>query len=297
MFQMIFGVVDSALAGYQEQVLTFVGSAISNVISVGLLIFVCSHAPTIVKVILVLYGFPTIFRAANLVILFLRRPYLRLGLTRTCRGGYAQLLNVGIAFWVVQLAGILQQNSGTYILAHLGSTEATSFFGAVYKAISLAGAVVVIITQPLWPAITDAIAHHDIGWIKRSYAKVRLFITIYSIAVAIVMIAGGPWIFQHLTHINAVGSSMLFILLGVYFVANNWTHLFYTTMMGMNVIWQVVAVLLLENLLMLILGIVLVPGLGVSGMALAYLGASLVLPVWLLPRLMNKTMEKFSTVQ
>jgi len=295
MVQIIFGVVDSALAGYQEQVLTFVGSAISNVISIGLLIFVCNHAPTIVKVILVLYGFPTIFRALNLVVLFLRRPYLRLGLGRTCRGMYAPLLNVGMAFWVVQLAGILQQSSGTFILAHLSSTEATDFFGVVFKAISLAGAVVVIITQPLWPAITDAIAHRDIGWIKRSYAKIRLFITIYSTAVAIVMIVGGPWIFQHLTHIDAVGSSMLFILLGVYFLANNWTHLFYTAMMGMNVIWQVVGVLILENLLMLIFGIVLVPHLGVSGMALAYLAASLVLPVWFLPRLMKKTMEKIST--
>ena len=57
MVQVIFGVVDSALAGYQEQVLTYVGSTISNIISIGLLIFVCKHAPTIVKVILVLYGF------------------------------------------------------------------------------------------------------------------------------------------------------------------------------------------------------------------------------------------------
>ncbi len=294
MVQIISGVVDSALAGYQEQVLIFVGSAISNVISIGLLIFVCNHAPTIVKVILVLYGIPTIFRASNLVVLFLRRPYLRLGLASTCRGVYAQLLNVGIAFWVVQLAGILQLNGGTYILAHLSSTAATDFFGVVFKAISLAGAVVVIITQPLWPAITDAIAHRDIGWIKRSYAKIRVFITIYSTAVAIVMIAGGPWIFRHLTHIDAVGSSTLFILLGVYFVANNWTHLFYTVMMGMNVIWQVVAVLILENLLMIILGVVLVPHLGVPGMALAYLAASLVLPVWFLPRLMNRVIDKIS---
>ena len=295
MTQIFFGVVDSALAGYQEQVLTFVGSAISNIMSIGLLIFVCNRAPTIVKVILVLYGFPTIFRASNLVVLFLRRPYLLLGLARSCRGVYAVLLNVGMAFWVIQIAGVLEQHSGTYILAHLSSTAATDFFGAAYKALSLAGAVVVIITQPLWPAITDAIAHHDIEWIKRSYARIRRVITIYSTVVAIVIIAGGPWIFQRLTHINVPGSSVLFILLGVYFVANTWTHLFYTAMMGMTVIWQVVVVMILENLLMLILGIVLVPHLGASGMALAYLAASLVLPVWFLPRLMNRAIEKISS--
>jgi O-antigen/teichoic acid export membrane protein len=297
MAQVIFGVVDSALAGYQEQVLTNIGSAIANIISIGLLVVVCNHAPTIIKVILVLYGVPTIFRASNILLLFIRRPYLRLSLTRSCRGAYATLLNVGMAFWVIQITGVLEQHSGTYILAHYSSTAATDFFAVAYKALSLAGAVVGIMTQPLWPAIADAIAHRDIGWIKRSYVKIRRVITIYSTAVAILIISGGPWIFQRVTHISTAGSSMLFILLGFYFVANTWTHLFYTAMMGMNVIWQVVVVLIIENLLMLILGIVFVPYLGVSGMALAYLAASLVLPVWLLPRLMSKAMGRIGTVE
>ena len=221
---------------------------------------------------------------------------MRLGLARSCRGVYARLLNVGMAFWIIQMAGILEQHSGTYILAHFSTTAATDFFGVAYKALALAGAVVGIATQPLWPAIADAIAHRDISWIKRSYATIRRVLTIYSSAVAIVIITGGPWIFQHLTHINAEGSRILFVLLGVYFVANTWTHLFYTAMMGMNVIWQVAGVLIVENLVMLILGAVLVPRLGIIGMALAYLIASVALPVWFLPRLMTKTMEKISTM-
>ncbi len=45
MAQMVFGVVDSALAGYQEQVFTNIGAMLSNILSIVLLIAICELAP------------------------------------------------------------------------------------------------------------------------------------------------------------------------------------------------------------------------------------------------------------
>jgi O-antigen/teichoic acid export membrane protein len=109
------------------------------------------------------------------------------------------------------------------------------------------------------------------------------------------MVTLGPWVFEHFVHVDTTGSRLLFCVLGVYFVANVWTHLYYVTMMGMQGIWRVAVVALSENVILLLLSLVLVPRLGAVGMALAYLSASLLLPAWLLPQLMKKTMREISS--
>jgi len=295
MAQMLFGIVDSALAGYQEQVFTSVGTAIANAISIGALIFVCRRAPTIVNVVVVLYGIPTLAKVANLYVLLRRRRYLIRGIFQSCAGSYRILMNVGLAFLIIQIGDLLEQNSGTYILAHLSSTAATNLFAITYKALVLGGAVVGIVTKPLWPAITDAIAHRDLGWVDRSYKKIRRVLTIYSCLLAIGAIVGSEWFLRHIWHIEAAGNEPLFVLLGIYFIANTWTHLFYMILTGMQ-IWYVAVMILIENILMLAFGILCVPRFGAAGMALAYLLASAALPVWLLPRLMSQQMRRLANL-
>jgi O-antigen/teichoic acid export membrane protein len=293
--QIISGVVDSALAGYQEQMFSNIGAMISNILSIAVLVFVCKHGPTISGVIAVLYGVPTVSRVANLFVLYLRRPYLLRGSFQSCRGFYSVLLNVGLAFWAIQLGGLIEQHGGTYVLAHLTSTQETDLFAIVYKIFSLVGSVIIIITQPLWPAFTDAIAHRDFDWIQRSYTKIRRALTLFSCVIGFLMITVGPWGVKHFVHVDTTGSRLMFGVLGVYFVANVWTHLYYVTMMGMQGIWRVAIVALFENVLLLVLSLLLVPRLGAAGMALSYLSASLLLPVWLLPQLMKKTIREISS--
>ena len=292
--QVLAGVVDSALAGYQEQVFIYLGSTAANIACIGLLFLICQHDPTIIGVIVVLYGVPMIPRAINLVVLARRRRYLFRAFFQSSRGSYGLLLNVGMAFWGIEIGSLLEQNCGNYLLAHLSSIEATALFAVAYKGIVLAGAVVSTVTMPLWPAYTDAIAHRDVEWIRRSYAKIRRALMIYSCAVAVVTMTAGQWIFTHLMHVDMTGNGLLFAILGVYFVASIWTHLLYVTLMGVENMWKVAIVVLAENVLMLLFGIVMVPRLGAAGMALAYLCASLVLPVWLLPRMWRGALRRIS---
>jgi O-antigen/teichoic acid export membrane protein len=291
--QIVFGIVDSALAGYQEQVLTNLGAMLANIIGIAALILVCKSAPNITRIILVIFGVPILPRIVNLVVLLKRRPYLLKGLARSSRGSYGMLLNVGLAFWVIQVGSVLEQHSGTYILAHLSSTGATDLFAMVYRSISLAAVAVLVFTQPLWPAFVDAMAHHDIHWVRRSYEKIRRVLIAYSCVVGVVLVTVGPWIFQRLLHIETTGYYGLFAVLGVYFIANVWAHILYVVMMGLQ-IWKVAITILSENVLMVAFGIVLVPHFGPVGMALAYLLASLVLPAWLLPRMFSEAIDKIS---
>ena len=292
--QIVSGIVDSALAGYQEIVFTNIGTALANLVSIALLIVVCKISPNITSFVLVMYGVPAISRLGNLLLLFKRRPYLLSGLVRSGRGCYGVLLHVGLAFWAIQVASTIEQQSGTFILAHLASTRDTDIFSLIYKTISIAGAVVSMFTLPLWPAFTDALARNDNAWIFRSYIKIRRLLTVYSCIAGLTMMVAGQWIFQHVMKIDASGYRALFLIIGLYFIANTWSHLFYITMMGTEIIWQVAGVAIAENILMVSLALLLVPRFGSFGMGLAYLLASLLLPSWILPRMMLKAIPQMS---
>ena len=69
----VLGVVDSAFAGYQEQVITNLFSFCGNIASTALLVIVSSHHPSIMRVILILYGLMACSRIAVLS-LIVRRP-------------------------------------------------------------------------------------------------------------------------------------------------------------------------------------------------------------------------------
>lgn len=294
MAQIVAGVVDSALAGYQEQVFSNLGQMVANVLSIAALFLVCKYAPSIINVVCVSYGAPMLSRIVNMVVLLQRRPYLIRGLFRSCKNYYGTLMGIGAAFWAIQVSGVIEAQAGTYVLAHLSSTRTTDTFSMVFRYVGLAGSVVTILTQPLWPAFADAVAHHDVAWMKRSFSRIRLLLTAYSVAVALVMSTAGPWICQHILHLGAIHDMLLFWILSLYLVANVWTHLVYTTMMGMPGIWRVAVVILCERTLLIVFGIILVPKLGGAGMALSYLLASLVLPAWVLPRLMKSEIKRIA---
>jgi O-antigen/teichoic acid export membrane protein len=288
----VLGVADSALAGYREHVVTNLSSFAGSVVSTVLLIIICRHHAGIVGVILTLYGTIAASKLVSLSILLIRHPNLVTRLVGSVRGSYKTLLNIGLAFWLMQLAGILEQHSGTFVMSHHSTPQATDIFAVVYRAITLAGSGILVLTQPLWPAFVDAIAHQDIAWIHRQYRRIRTASMIYSCTVALAMITVGPYLFHRVMHFDIPANYSLYVVVGVYFIANVWTHLFYVTLMGMSAIWWVVVVEISENILMILFGILLVPHFGPTGMALAYLLASIVLPAWALPILFKKQLQK-----
>jgi O-antigen/teichoic acid export membrane protein len=290
----VLGVFDSALAGYQEQVVTNLLSLCGNIASAVLLIIICHHNPTIIEVMLALYGVTACSRGLSAAILLSRRSYLLGKVFCSLRGTYSDLMQLGFAFWGIQFAGMVEIQGGIYIMAHLSTPAETDIFGMAFKVLTLVGGPVAILTQPLWPAFTDAIARRDIDWIDSHYRRIRITLIIYSAIVAFGLVIAGQWGFLTVLHIAVPGSRLFFGTLGLYAVANVWTHLYYVAMMGLPGIWKVVIVAIGENLLMVTFGVLIVPHLGAAGMLLAYLSASVILPSWLLPRVMSATIKQLS---
>ncbi len=289
----VLSVVDSALAGYQEQGFSNLGICAANLVSAGLLIPVCYYGhPSIAQVILIIYGASGLSRLVNLALLLLRRPYLLSGIAHMTRSSTIAMASVGTAFWLIEGACMIEQSGGTYIMAHLTTVQATDVFGLTYKSVSLVASGVGIVTQPLWPSFADALARRDFAWIQRIARKTRRSLMMAAGIVTASLLLVGEFGLARIVHVNV--DSKLLGVLAVYLFFNIWTHYHYVLLEGLDRVWVVTGIIGLENALMLLFGVILVPTWGAMGMACSYLLASLVGPVWALPRILTGRLSEFA---
>jgi O-antigen/teichoic acid export membrane protein len=81
------------------------------------------------------------------------------------------LLNLGLVFFIIQVAGIIQYQTANIIIAkNFGTTEVTSY-NIVFKYFGILNMVFVIFLTPFWSASTEAYLKKDTQWIKNGIKK------------------------------------------------------------------------------------------------------------------------------
>ncbi|KAA9039598.1 MATE family efflux transporter [Ginsengibacter hankyongi] len=81
------------------------------------------------------------------------------------------LFNLGMVFFIIQVAGIIQYETANIIIArNFGTLEVTSY-NIVYKYFGILNMIFVIFITPFWSASTEAYLKRDIQWIKNAIKK------------------------------------------------------------------------------------------------------------------------------
>lgn len=102
------------------------------------------------------------------------------------------LFNLGLVFFVIQFANILQFQTANIIIARNFSTEDVTSYNIVYKYFSVLNMVFMIFLTPFWSASTEAFHKNDIQWIKNGIKKYNQ-LNIFMILVGLIMlIFSGP---------------------------------------------------------------------------------------------------------
>ena len=97
------------------------------------------------------------------------------------------LFNLGIIFFIIQIAGIVQYQTANIIIAQNFSTADVTSFNIVYKYFGMLSMAFIIFLTPFWSASTEAYLKNDIAWIKNAIKKyIRLNMLL--ILVGIVML-------------------------------------------------------------------------------------------------------------
>jgi len=81
------------------------------------------------------------------------------------------LFNLGVIFFIIQIASVIQYESANIIIArNFGTLEVTSY-NIVYKYFGVLNMIFMIFITPFWSASTEAYLKNDIQWIKNGIKK------------------------------------------------------------------------------------------------------------------------------
>ncbi len=89
-----------------------------------------------------------------------------------CEKNYAiAILKIGGAFLWLQIMAMVLNSTNNYLISLFINNAAVVEYQIYYKIFSLVGAVVLIITQPIWSAVTKAQSEKKYSWMKKLYMK------------------------------------------------------------------------------------------------------------------------------
>ena len=84
------------------------------------------------------------------------------------------LLNLGVIFFVIQVAAIIQFQTANIIIARSFGTADVTSYNVVYRYFGVLNMLTVIFVTPFWSASTEAFLKKDIEWIKNGIKKFNL---------------------------------------------------------------------------------------------------------------------------
>lgn len=98
------------------------------------------------------------------------------------------LLKLGVMFFICQLAFMVQtQFSDFLIIRYFGPSEVTNY-GIAARYFGVAYMVWGIMMTPLWPAVTDAVAKHDIKWIRSITNRFTKMLGIATVGLLVMLV-------------------------------------------------------------------------------------------------------------
>jgi O-antigen/teichoic acid export membrane protein len=283
--RMMLSIGEAAQMGYQEQYIINAWGAAGNLLCLVSLLFVTHYLPTVLGIILAVNGASTFTRLLNyLNLIFRKRPHLIPVFQSFNKSVLKGVIGTGIAFSLVQLSGILSYDLSIIISGRIIGPAASARVGIMMQAVTLGMGLVAMISQPLWPAITDAATRGEKEWIYNAYKRAIKMMMAYACLVGCVLGLGGRILVFYWFGPKVVPPFWLHFLFGIDFILEVWFHIHYIFLMGLGRIRKASILILTRSLVTFPLAIFSISHFGIAGAAFALVLPMLLLVSWTMPR-------------
>jgi len=105
------------------------------------------------------------------------------------------LFNLGLIFFIIQFAGIIQFQTANIIIARNFGTEDVTAYNIAFKYFGILTMLNTIFLTPFWSASTEAFQKNDIQWIKNAIKKYNL-LNLLLIGAGIIMLVFSEPVYQ-----------------------------------------------------------------------------------------------------
>lgn len=192
-FRFVLNIITTILTADQQPAKASLIDVISQILSLLIVvILVKTTQGSLVKLGLALCVAPILVLLGTSIFLFrgIYRHY-RPQISKVNFFYAKRLFNLGLVFFIIQVAGIVQFETANIIIARdFGTAEVTSY-NIVYKYFGILTMVFTIFLTPFWSASTEAYLKGDIQWIKNGIKKYNYLNLIMFVGGCIMLLFSG----------------------------------------------------------------------------------------------------------
>jgi O-antigen/teichoic acid export membrane protein len=279
----VLSVVEGAQAGYQNQYVNNLLGTLGSVLSIIAIVVVVRQRPTIPSLILAIYGAPLAARVLNMLHLFWHRRYLLPRCGHFSMKALRTMLATGSAFLLTLFGTFCYQSFSVYWVGRELGSAAAAQMSVMMLVLTLSGSMLIVVTQPLWPAIQDAVSRDDFAWVHRAYWRVLRSLIPYIALAAFALALSGEYILSFWLKSGLRIDLTTRVLWGLYFFIVAWEHINYTVLMGLSRFWFASIRFSIGALVMLVSSVILCRLSGIDGIFVALCLGPLSLSAWLFP--------------
>jgi O-antigen/teichoic acid export membrane protein len=279
----MLSVAEAAQAGYQKQYIHNLFLVVGNVITIVGISLLLRSTPTIAKMIAAVYVGPVVARGLSLAQLLATHRYLIQGMLRIDIPSVRLMARTGAAFVLTSVASFCYQSFTVYWIGRTMGPQAATQMSVFITILTVIGSLLLMVTQPLWPAIQDAMVRNDPEWVTKTYSRfTKYLMACVALAAGIIAVAGDEivhiWIRSAIT--TTVASQCF---LGLYFFLLAWEQFNYSFLIGMGRFWFASISYFFGAIVMLTNSSWLVTKFGISGMLAAMCSGPLFVTAWTYP--------------
>lgn len=122
-------------------------------------------------------------------------PYLAPSVRCFKREYLKDLFNIGIQFFLIQIACILLFSFTNILISHKFGPESVTPYNIAYRYFSIVPMVMAIVMSPMWSATTDAYARGELDWIKKTMGRIQKILCV-AFGVLVLFIAASPVVYR-----------------------------------------------------------------------------------------------------
>jgi O-antigen/teichoic acid export membrane protein len=178
------------------------------------------------------------------------------------------ILNLGIKFFMLQIAGLILYESSNIIIAQLFGPAKVTTFNIAYRYFSIIPMLFAIIILPFWSAFTKAWVEKDITWIKNTMKSLQL-LWILCAATAILMVISANFVYRLWVGSEIIVPIGLSAAIAAYVIMNTWNAIYSQFLNGVGKVKLQLIYAVSGALLNIPLAVLLGYRLGIAGVILS----------------------------
>jgi O-antigen/teichoic acid export membrane protein len=126
-------------------------------------------------------------------------------------------MTLGIKFFVLQIAAIVQYQTILFLIAHYFDPLQVTSYNIAYKYFGILQMGFLIFVTPLWSSVTDAYSSGDIDWIRNAVKKYLLILIPFILAGAVMLTVATPiynlWLGENVVNVPFSISLLCYIFI------------------------------------------------------------------------------------